>query len=207
MLVRRATPASGFTLIEMAVTMAIFAIMVALGIPAMRTWVSDTKVRAVTDALQNGLRQAQAESLRRSRQVVFALTNTTTPNNYPVAAVANGLSWVAWTLPSMTDGTETPQFIASGILSSTSTNVLINSHSTAAICFNSVGRLVNNTTTVTAVTGGANCVTPTGAPPVQKFDVTLTGADRPLEVQVGLGGQVHMCDPAMALSSANPEGC
>jgi type IV fimbrial biogenesis protein FimT len=140
--------------------------------------------------------------------VVFALTNTTTPTSYPVGAVANGNSWVVYSLPSMTDGSETPTFIASGILSNANANVVINSHSIAAVCFNSVGRLVNNTTNVATVTGGANCSVPTAhTPPAWLFDVSTSTGDRPLEVQVGLGGQVHMCDPSLALSSANPEGC
>jgi type IV fimbrial biogenesis protein FimT len=204
MLNRRAS-ASGFTLIEAAVTMSIFAIIVALGIPSMKTWIANTKVRAVTDSLQNGLRVAQAESLRRSRQVVFSMTNNAAPQAIPVGAVANGNSWAIYTLPSMTDGTEVPDFIQSGVLSSASANVLINSNGAAAICFNSVGRMVANASAnLTAVTGGPIC----GAPPaVQTFTVSLAGADRPLQVQVGLGGQVHMCDPAFVLSAANPEGC
>ena len=205
MLNRRAK-ARGFTLIEMAVTMSVFAIIVALGIPSMKTWIANTKVRAVTDSLQNGLRVAQAESLRRSRQVVFSMTNSATPQAIPVGAVADGLSWAIYTLPSMTDGTEVPDFIQSGVLSSATASVVINSNGVAAICFNSVGRVVPNASAnLTAVTGGAICGAP---PPVQTITVSLPGgADRPLQVQVGLGGQVHMCDPAFVLSTANPEGC
>jgi type IV fimbrial biogenesis protein FimT len=205
MLNRRAR-ASGFTLIEMAVTMSVFAIIVALGIPSMKTWIANTKVRAVTDSLQNGLRVAQAESLRRSRQVVFSVTNSATPQTIPVGAVVDGTSWAIYSLPSMTDGTEIPEFIQSGVLSSATANVLVNSNGVAAICFNSVGRVVPNASAnLTLVTGGAIC----GAPqPVQTFTVSLpVGADRPLQVQVGLGGQVHMCDPAFVISAANPEGC
>lgn len=203
---RPATKTSGFTLLEVIVSLGIFAILVALGVPAMGTWIKNSKVREVTDALQNGLREAQSESLRRSRQVVFSMTNSATPQAYPLPAAVNGSSWAIYALPSMVG--ELPTFIDSGVLSSASANVAINSNGVAAICFNSLGRLVANALpTVTAVTGGATCGIPAGVPPVQTFNVTLTGADRPLEVQVALGGQVHMCDPALALSAANPEGC
>src|ERR1019366_5507961 len=77
----RVDRASGFTIIEMIVPVSIFSILVALTVPTMRKWIANTKVRAVADALQNGVRLAQAESLRRSRQVVFALTNSTTPQS------------------------------------------------------------------------------------------------------------------------------
>jgi type IV fimbrial biogenesis protein FimT len=78
----------------------------------------------------------------------------------------------------------------------------------AAICFNSIGRLSANAATTIP---GATCTLPTATPPVQTYNIATTGTatanDRPLNVQVALGGQVHMCDPAFTLSSANPEGC
>jgi type IV fimbrial biogenesis protein FimT len=211
MLIRRANSAAGFTMIELMVTLGIFAILTAVAVPSMRTWVANNKVRAVADALQNGLRLAQAESMRRSRQVVFALTNSTTPNVKPVAAVPNGTSWAIWTVPSMTDSTETPEFVQSGVLSSASSTVNVDSSnptSVAAVCFNSMGRLVpNGSANVILITGLATCVTPTGTPPAEKFTITATGADRPLQVTLGVGGTVHMCDPNVPISDSHPEGC
>jgi type IV fimbrial biogenesis protein FimT len=212
MLMRRSRRASGFTMIEMAVTMTIFAILVTLGVPSMTTWIRNNKVRAVTDSLQTGLRLAQAESLRRSRQVVFALTNSTTPDTIlPLPAVAGGISWAIYTIPSMTNAVdEQPTFIQSGVLSNASANVqVVSTNNVSTVCFNSMGRLVNNASAnVTAITGGATCIQPSvSTPPVLKFNITLTGADRPLQVNLGLGGQVHMCDPAVAISDAHPEGC
>jgi type IV fimbrial biogenesis protein FimT len=205
---RRAGRASGFTMLEMAITMTIFAILVVLGVPSMSSWIKNNKVRAVTDSLQTALRLAQAESLRRSRQVVFALTDSNTPTALlPLPAAANGKSWVIYTVPSMTDGTEAPDFIQSGDFSNASANVQIDSHGVAAVCFNSIGRVVGNAgANVAAITGTA-CIQPSGAPALQIFNVSLAGADRPLQVNLSLGGQVHMCDPAFALSSAHPEGC
>jgi type IV fimbrial biogenesis protein FimT len=197
---------AGFTLLELVVAMGIFGILVVVTVPVMRTWVCNVKVRSVCDALQNGVRLAQSESLRRSRQVVFSLTNSTTPQTLGFTAVANGTYWSIYTIPSMTDGTEAPTLIDSGVLSN-SANVTITGP--AAICFNSTGRLVTNSSAgVIAVTNGPTCAQPTaGTPPRSAYAVNLTGADRPLEVDVYLGGQVHMCITGQALSSANPEGC
>jgi type IV fimbrial biogenesis protein FimT len=209
MLMQRSRHASGFTMIEMAVTMTIFAILVALGVPSMTTWIRNNKVRTVTDSLQTGLRQAQAESLRRSRQVVFSLTNSTTPTVIPLPAAVGGTSWAIWTLPSMTSAAdEVPTFIQSGVLSNASAQVTVTTTANiTTVCFNAVGRLVANTSAnVTGITGGDNCVQPPGTPPVLKFNITTPGADRPLQVNLGLGGQVHMCDPNVAISDAHPEG-
>lgn len=201
-LTRRPQRAAGFTLLEMVVTMGIFSILTALAVPTMRTWICNVKVRAVCDALQNGLRLTQSESLRRSRQVAFELTNNTTA---PFTAVANGSYWAINAIPSMTDGTETFAFVESGVLAAVGSNVTVTGP--AAVCFNSAGRLVSNTSTnVTTATGGASCTLP-GTPPVWAYDVTVTGADHPLRVQVSLGGQVHMCDPSKTFSNSNPDGC
>jgi type IV fimbrial biogenesis protein FimT len=208
MLMQRSRRASGFTMIEMAVTMTIFAILVALGVPSMTTWIRNNKVRTVSDSLQNGLRLAQAESLRRSRQVVFALTNSTTPTETPLPAVAGGTSWAIWTLPSMAG--EAPQFIESGVLSNASAQVTIGT-TTSTVCFNSVGRLVANAgADVTTITGGDTCAQPTAPPSPPMFTFTIDtnpGAERPLQVNLSLGGQVHMCDPGVPISDEHPEGC
>ncbi len=209
---QRSRRTSGFTMIEMAVTMTVFAILVALGVPAMTTWIRNNKVRTVADSLQTGLRLAQAESLRRSRQVVFSLTNSTTPTFIPLPAVAGGTSWAIWTLPSMTTvADETPTFIQSGVLTSAASSqvTVTTTGNVSTVCFNSMGRLVNNAgPNVIAITGGDVCVQPNaGAPPVLQFNIALVGADRPLQVNLGLGGQVHMCVPNVAISDAHPEGC
>jgi type IV fimbrial biogenesis protein FimT len=200
-LTRGVTNEPGFTLIEVIVTLAIFSILVALAVPAMNRWISNVKVRSTADVLQNGLRMAQAESLRRSRQVAFSLTNSSSPKD-SLTAVANGIYWSINTIPSMTDGTEVNQFIESGTLTTTTSGVTITGP--AAICFNSMGRLVANAATGIA---GASCTLPGGAPPVQSYQITLPSADRPLRLNVALGGQVHMCDPAKTLSSTDPDGC
>lgn len=193
--------ASGFTLVEVIVTLMIFALLFAAAVPSMNRWISNVKVRTVADTLQNGVRLAQAESLRRSRQVVFSLTNSTSPQT-SLTAAANGSNWSVNTIPSMTDGSETAAFVESGVLAATAPGVTITGP--AAICFNSVGRLVANAATGVA---GASCSLPTNAPPVQSYRVSLPSADRPLQVNVALGGQVHLCDPNKTLSSTNPDGC
>jgi type IV fimbrial biogenesis protein FimT len=200
---RRVNHTSGFTLIEMVVAMTIFGILVALTVPTMRVWICNAKVRAVADALQNGVRLAQAESLRRSRQLVFSLTNSTTPQTGTFNAATNGNYWAIMTIPAMTDGTETAAFVESGVLSSTSANVQVTGP--AEICFNSVGRLVTNASTGVA---GGSCTAPAvGVPPQLAYVITVAGADHPLQVEVALGGQVHLCDPSQTLSSTNPYGC
>ena len=194
MLKRGCRRVAGFTLIEMMVTIVLLSILLAVGIPLMAAWIRNSKIRTVADALQNGLRLAQAEALRRSRQTVFSLTNSTSPAT-SLTAVANGSNWSLNAVQLLTD--ETAQFIEAGVLTSVGSGVQITGP--ASICFNSLGRLVANASPGPT---GANC-----AAAAATYDVTLSGTDsRPLRVLVALGGQVRMCDPAKSLATY-PDGC
>jgi type IV fimbrial biogenesis protein FimT len=204
-MLRRRANSSGFTLLEMVVTMSIFAILVGLGVPSMRLWIVNTKVRAVADSLQNGLRLAQAESLRRSRQTVFYLTNSTTPAA-TLSANANGMYWAIETIPLIGSVAEIPEFIQSGEVSAINAGVTVSNFTDTAVCFNSVGRLTANA--ATGIANAATCTLPPAATPVSMYQITATGVAgyRPLNVMVTLGGQVHLCDPNKSLST-EPDGC
>jgi type IV fimbrial biogenesis protein FimT len=197
---------AGFTLLELMVTITILVLLMALTMPSMTGWVRNGKVRTVGDSLQTGLRLAQAESLRRSRQVVFSLTNSAAPQSGAnVAAVTNGRNWSINVLPSMSSG-ESSFFVQSGVLAEVSEGLTL--AGPAAICFNSIGRLVTNTAaSLTAVTGGATC----SAAADVAYNIALIGADpaadRKLRVTVALGGRVRMCDPDKVLSASVSDGC
>lgn len=192
---RRAS-VEGFSLIELMVTITLFAILVGLSLPSMSAWIRNNKIRTVADSLQNGLRTAQTESLRRSRQVVFSLTNSTAPET-SLTAVANGSNWSINAVKLLTDDS-TALFIEKGVLTAVGSGVEITGP--AALCFSSIGRLVANTNT--GVTNG-NCAAITGP---QSYNVSLPDADRPLRVMVTLGGQVRLCDPARS-QATQPDGC
>lgn len=188
---------TGFTLIELMVAITLLALLMALSFPSMSAWIRNNKIRTVSDSLQNGLRLAQTEALRRSRQVVFSLTDSTAPET-SLTAAANGSNWSINAVKLLSaDGPAA--FIEKGVLTSVGSGVQITGP--AAICFNSIGRLVANS--ATGVTGG-NCATVSAT---QVYDITLPDADRPLRVLVALGGQVRMCDPARTLSASQPDGC
>jgi type IV fimbrial biogenesis protein FimT len=201
MLKRLSRPANarGFSLIELMVTVTLLGVLVLLAMPSMAAWIRNNKVRTVADALENGLRVAQVEATRRSRQVLFALTNSPTPAT-SLTAVTNGGYWAAKTIKLATGSSDTTDFIDSGTLAGTAANVQI--VGPAALCFNALGRVVVNTNTGVS---GASCSLPTGA---AQYDIKLDGPEaRPLRVLVSLGGQVRMCDPAKTLSSTHPDGC
>lgn len=125
---------AGFTLIELMVTIVLLSVLAMLAMPSFSTWINNNKVRTVSDSLQNGLRFAQAEALRRSRPVVFSLTNSPAPQT-SLTAVANGSGWSINVSKSSLDAKSA--FVQAGVLSDVASGVQITGP--AAVCFNALG--------------------------------------------------------------------
>lgn len=178
-------------------TLVLIAILFSLAAPSFSTWTRNQRIRTVAEALQSGLRLAQAEAMRRNRQVVFSLTNDVPgPDS---SASDDGLSWAVHTVPLMQG--EEREFVQGGPLGDVAGDVTITGP--GATCFNSAGRQVAN-----AAPGvdGADC----DVEVLRRYAVSrpdaVTGVDRPLEVNVSLGGQVRMCDPSRDIAAA-ADGC
>lgn len=208
-------PALGFTLIELAVVMAIAGILLAQGVPAFRSWVANMRIRTVAESLQNDIRQAQAEAVRRNRQVALVLTNSSpTIANPASVASTSARNWVLYALPllggdedaneitSTTNEAGTTGFIQ-GYSQSTSSDTSVVGD-VATLCFNSVGRLASSSAAITNA-GGVACTLPTSSEP-RIFRTQNNVGNRPLWVMVALGGQVRMCDPNRVLPD-QPGGC
>lgn len=191
----RRTRAARFTLNEAMVTITLMSILTMLAMPSFTTWVANNEVRTVGDSLQSGLRFAQSEALRRSRPVVFSLTDSAAPEA-SLTAVTGGSNWSINVSKSSLDAQSV--FVQAGVLTDVASGAQINGP--AAVCFNAKGRLVANTDTGVS---GASCKTDS---PVITYVVDAPGADRKLRVLAGLGGQIRMCDPARKLANSS-DGC
>ncbi|KQW02672.1 GspH/FimT family pseudopilin [Rhizobacter sp. Root1221] len=196
---RPRAPDRGFTLVELMVTLSLIAILLMLAVPSFTAMLRNSQVRTIADALQNGLRQAQSEAIRRNRQTVFSLTNA--EPSLSSQAVADGTNWAIHTIPRATESATVREFVQGGSLSDSSAGVTIDGP--AALCFSSNGRQVAHDT---PGVGTATC-TVDGAQPLVGYDIARVGADRRLRVTVSLNGQVRMCDPDKTFSSSHPDGC
>ncbi|WP_225781647.1 prepilin-type N-terminal cleavage/methylation domain-containing protein [Xenophilus sp. Marseille-Q4582] len=192
--------ARGFTLVELMVTISVLAILLMIGVPSMAQWIRNNQVRAVASTLQNGVRSAQAEALRRSRQVVFVLTDDKpTASGDTVAAKANGKYWATYTVP-LDGSSESRELLDTGVVNDVGEGVTLTGPT--ALCFNTLGRLVANTSP--GITS-ANCQLPSGSAQ-HSLDVGRTEATRRLRVLVSVGGQVRMCDRDKDMATF-PDGC
>jgi type IV fimbrial biogenesis protein FimT len=193
-----ASVARGLTLIELMVTIALLALLLGLAAPSFSEWTRNTQVRTVADGLQNGARLAQAEAVRRNRQVVFFLTNNAACTLTGTNPADDGAFWAIRTVPLVAG--DPVEMVQCGQFAEVAAGVAIDGPT--AICFNSMGRQVVNAAPGIGTTG---CTL--DASGTSTYNLSMSGSNRPLRVLVTLGGQVRLCDPARTLSTSHPDGC
>ena len=79
--------ASGTTLIELMIGLAVLALLLVMAAPSYGQWLANTRVRNAAESIQNGLRLARNEAVQRDVNVRFELTSGTSAN-WQVCALA-----------------------------------------------------------------------------------------------------------------------
>ncbi len=200
MLKRGRRASTGFSLVELMVTIAIIGIAMVIAIPSFGKWTADASVRAVAESLTNAIRQTQSTAIAQGRVGMFALTTDTPPvaSSTPNAA---GPNWFAALNP-LAGSDDTATTLGMILKSTEGTQRAVQVTGPALICFSSVGRQTNVTTQSLGT-----CVVQSDGSPNTYTVSRATGATRYFKVLVYPGGQVRMCDAAKTLSSSNPDGC
>jgi type IV fimbrial biogenesis protein FimT len=189
---------SGLTIIEIAITLVILAIVLALGMPSYSAWIQNSQIRTAAETTASALQLARAEALNRNVEVRFQLmtsltsacVSSTSGNNW-IVSVEDPAGKCEKTSPdespfiirkqTRADGVGSAEFLASQ----------------KEIVFNGLGRI----TPVPADTITINITNPLGG-----SCVAQGGAMRCLQIQVMGSGQVRMCDPAVT-ASTDPRKC
>jgi type IV fimbrial biogenesis protein FimT len=184
----------GLSLIEVMVVVTIIGILLMLSVPSFGNWIANSRVRSVAEEVQNGVRLAQAEAVRRNRQVVFALTAAAPALD--ATPTVSGANWFVRVLPLAGETVDESFYVTGGSFAQNS-NVTV--AGPAVLCFNSIGRQVAN-----ASTGlGVDCSAPAE---ISAYDISRAGSDRAMRVQAHRGGRVRACDPAKSIAT-QPDGC
>jgi len=193
----------GVTLIELAVVLAVVAILFATAAPSFSAWIHNVQIRTATESMQNGLQLARAEAIRRNRSVMFWLTSGASP----LAA-----DWLVGCSTPAGAGSqpEQPGDCPGTLTSATPTTgnyiqwqLAVNQQTAAP----HVTATPANATNVTFNSFGMVTPNADGSASITQLDITdsTISSPRPLRIVIS-GGQIRMCDPGLSLAN-DPRGC
>ena len=181
----------GFTLIELMIAVVIAAFLILLAGPMYADFIANSRIRNAGEALLNGVRQTQAEAVRRNTPAWFVLDPLV---GYKIYATNpdDGLA---------DDGSDSshPWPVTPFVFADHgAANVAVTGFGNlTTVTFDGLGRIIPNADATASLT---------------RMDITSTSSSisglRNLRVAVtalGSGGGTKLCDPAMA--STDPAGC
>lgn len=159
----------GVSVIEAMIVVTVMAIMLQLAVPMGTEWLANSRIRSASESMLAGLQMARAEAVRRNVAVEFVLD----------AVPATG-----WTVRTALSGEEIQKRAAGE--GTADVTVSVSPNGATRVTFDGLGR---RTTNVDA------------SNPIDRLDLDLptsvlpASSSRDLRLQLGLGGQIVMCDP------------
>ncbi len=191
----------GVTLVELVVALAIGAFVMGKAMLGVQDMVLNSQIRAVAEDIRDGIQMARTEAVHRNAIIRFQLTNTLT-NSCVVSPT--GPHWLvslddpAGLCANAASNTVAPRIIRKSSTSGTYTSIAVNAGQ-SSVTFSGLGRQIDGD--VAAADFGID-VQPLGG----GVCMATGGSARCLRVQVSMGGQVRVCDPAIA-DSTDPWAC
>lgn len=193
----------GVTLIELAVVLALVALLLMAVVPNASAWIRNTQIRNVATSLQNGLQRARAEAMRRNTNVRFSLVHLSDSAvmDNSCALSGDGVSWVV--------SIDDPTGQCAAAVSEDTAPRILDKHASGgggkwvvvqaqdatgdeamSVVFNGFGRAADATGISTL-----------------DIDNNSPGDDyRALRIVVGTGGTIRMCEPKVTANS-DPRRC
>jgi type IV fimbrial biogenesis protein FimT len=212
---RRRAGARGLSMIELLVTVTILGLLLVAVMPSIGNWMRNTEIRNAAESIQNGLTKARAEAVKRNEVITFSLLTHNSATRQLDANCALSSSSGSWVVskddPSgkcadPVDDTQSPFMLARQSQGDGSPNVTVSvklpagtdpcktADTSTSIAFNGYGRVVMSNKQPVG-TGPMQCIVVEG----------ITGTHK-LNIVVGSGGTVRMCDPA-ATDANDPRHC
>ena len=187
----------GFTILEVMIVITVAAFILASAMPSIGTWMRNTRIRTVAESMSNGLQQARNEAVRRNQQISFFLVTDSDAVSMSDSCALSSTSagWVvAAASPASKCSTDRDSFVALRPTGDISGGLTVAATDSAAggattVTFNGYGQ-VSNVLPITCI----RLRNPTDA------------SARGLNVAINPGGQVRMCDPAVA-NASDPRIC
>jgi type IV fimbrial biogenesis protein FimT len=198
---------AGVSLIELLIGLSIMALLIMIGLPNMATWLSNSQIRTAGETMLAGLTLARTEAVRRNQIVRFQMVDNLTSG---CAISISGADWVV----SMDDATGAcdaaasdpaptdppPRIIQKRSGSEGTSRAMLAAAGAGVVHFNGLGR-------VTSPGGAANMTQVAISNPAGGTCEHVDGGSmRCLRIDISVGGEAWMCDPAVA-DATDPRKC
>lgn len=170
----------GFTLVELLIVIALFAVLASFAIPSYQQMVENSKIRTATESILTGFQIARAEAVKQNTNVQLDFRA--------------GSAWTVCLAPAgggscpTTDDATTIQSRKSS--DGSSSNITVTASDTGPYVFNGFG--------VMTIPAAALTI---------DLDSTAYPGGRNLRIEVGAGGAVKSCDPALDPAGTDPRRC
>jgi type IV fimbrial biogenesis protein FimT len=198
----------GMTMIELAVTMTILAMLLVGVGPSLGAWMRNTQVRNTASSMLAGLNRARNEAVRRNVPVRFSLVSlaNSTVVDSSCALSGSGVSWVV----SVRDPSSNCQYAPATVAADSNDPMIVETNAGGVGGKNVVvaAKLADGSAAANTVTfntfGRVADAAPIGFINVSN---TNTGNDyRRLRIEIGTGGTVRMCDLGVT-ATTDPRYC
>ncbi len=196
----------GFTIVELLVGLTLLAVLLGLGVPAMGTYLQNSKLASAAGSYLTGLQTARTEAIRRNVRTEFVMTDTPVDTGNIANVVAPAISGRNWVVraasgPAAFLAVETKSG-AEGDGSAAAAAIQVTGSASAPavfdgrIPFNGFGRTADDAPYSIDISN-----------PAAGTCVLAGGKIRCRRIVVSPGGQIAACDPAAAASAGDSRAC
>jgi type IV fimbrial biogenesis protein FimT len=169
---------TGVTLVELLIAVALFSLLVGIGVPTFLSWIQNSQVRTGADAMIAGIQLARAEAIRRNKPVEFI--------------VRQGADWSVVLVNPRTTLQE-----RKGSAGSKNAVFQVTPGGADRVTFNPIGAPSGSNQDGSA---------PIQQVDITSSQKDVSGL-RPLRIVISVSGSVRMCDPDTNLQAGDPRRC
>lgn len=185
----------GLTLLEMMVSLSILAIVLAVAIPNMQSWVRNQRLYNLSESLLNGIKTAQMEAVKRNIPVTFWVVSSL--NEDCTLYETGSPSWIVGAQNNLPDGAANPanecaeDYIQKNEgIGSDGVVITITPADASCLAFNGFGQSFDT---------GPTCTTP-----IERIDLSVASTNRKSRITLEHGA-IGACNPDLA--STDARGC
>jgi type IV fimbrial biogenesis protein FimT len=197
------------TMIELAVTMTILAMLLVGVGPSLGAWMRNTQVRNTASSMLAGLNRARNEAVRRNVPMRFSLVSLAPPFTVVDSSCALSSAGVSWVV-SVRDPSSACQYAPATVAADSNDPMIVETNAGGVGGQNVVvaGKLADGSAAANTVTfnsfGRVADAAPIGF--INVSNANAGGDYRRLRIEIGTGGTVRMCDLGVT-ATTDPRYC